>query len=573
MALRVGVDTGGTFTDVCLYDGGSKQLTVLKTPGTPHDPGEAVLVGADEAVDLLESSYEEVEFFAHGTTVATNSLLEGKGAKVALFVTQGFRDLLELGRQRRPKLYDLFAQKPELLVDRDRIFEVEERVRYDGTIVRPLDPSTLEEQLEQHQDVLSEVDAIAVCYLYSFENPVHEEVTGKMLQAKFPQAFVTVSSDVLPQFREFERLSTTTINGYIGPVMQNYLRSLRERLAEKGLGVAPKVTQSNGGIISFTTAEDMPVRTVLSGPSTGVVGAAALASKSGFPNIITLDVGGTSSDLALVNNGTPTSTSGMELDSRPIQAPMLDISTVGAGGGSIAWIDNGGLLKVGPQSAGAHPGPACYGNGNIEPTVTDANVVLGILNNEALLGGKMPIDARLSFQAVEALGKRLGLGVEETAQGIISVVTANMAKAIRVISVQKGYDPAEYALVAFGGAGPLHSGRLARELGMKITLVPMAPGAMSAVGMLMTDLKADFVSTARTVLEPQALNRIVDVYESLKADATNWIREEAIAEGDESLHFFADLRYKGQNPACQGELSPPVHSKSALAGRDQEQPR
>lgn len=547
MSLRIGVDTGGTFTDVCLYDDATGGLEVFKTPSTPHDPGTAVLTGIETAVERAGKVHGDVQYLAHGTTVATNALLEEKGGNIALFVTEGFRDLLELGRQRRPKLYDLYEQKPRVLVPRDQIIEISERVRYDGHTIKALDEDVVRGQLRDNSELLSGMDAIAVCFLYSFENPAHEETLRRLIAEEFPGAFVTLSSEVLPQFREFERLSTTTVNAYIGPLMRNYLRSLRERLAERGLGTAPKVTQSNGGVISFPTAEQLPVRTVLSGPSTGVVGAAVLGARSGHPDIITLDVGGTSSDLALVNGGIPSSSNGMELDGRPIQAPMLDISTVGAGGGSVAWIDNGGLLKVGPQSAGAYPGPACYGNGSTEPTVTDANVVLGILNNETLLGGTMPIDASLAFVAVKSLGDRLGLGVEETAQGILSVVTANMAKAIRVISVQKGYDPSEYALVAFGGAGPLHSGRLARELNMNTTLIPRSPGAMSAVGMLMTDLKADFISTARTLLDDDASLQIHSVFDGLGEQADTWVESEGIEKSDAVFTHHVDLRYKGQN--------------------------
>ncbi|MCQ9369439.1 hydantoinase/oxoprolinase family protein [Brevibacterium sp. 50QC2O2] len=547
MALRLGIDTGGTFTDVALFDTGSGELKVLKTPSTPSDPGNAVLTGAESALERYATAGETVEYFAHGTTVATNTLLEGKGAKIAIFVTEGFRDLLELGRQRRPKLYDLYAQKPELLTGRDLIFEVGERLKYDGTVMQELDEAAVAQLVEDNRAALDEVDALAVCFLYSFENSAHERAVGEILARALPGKFVTLSSDVLPQFREFERLSTTSVNAYIGPIMQGYLGSLRRRLGERGLSDAPKVTQSNGGVISFQTAEQMPVRTVLSGPSTGVVGAAEVARNSGFEHVITLDVGGTSSDIALVNDGTPTSSNGMELDGRPIQAPMLDISTVGAGGGSIAWIDDGGLLKVGPESAGAYPGPACYGNGNMRPTVTDANVVLGILNNDALLAGAMPIDASLSFAAVKSLGDQLGLSTEETAQGIISVVTANMAKAIRVISVQKGYDPSDYALVAFGGAGPLHSGRLARELRMSTTLVPQSPGAMSAIGMLMTDLKSDFIATARTPLDEAAGEKTLRVFETLATEAATWQTAEALPDERVVLKHFADVRYRGQN--------------------------
>ncbi|RWZ58324.1 hydantoinase/oxoprolinase family protein [Labedella populi] len=551
MSWRVGVDTGGTFTDVCLYDDESKAIVVGKISSTPADPGRAVrdgvsaliarVVGADEAGGAMG----RIDYFAHGTTVATNALLQGRGARTGLITSAGFRDLLELGRQRRPKLYDLEAQKPVALAPRDLRIEVAERVRYDGTVDTPLDLEEVRAAAVSLRE--AGVEAVSVCFLYSYLNPAHESAVRAVLEEELPGVFLSISHEVLPEFREYERLSTVIINSFIGPVMEGYLSRLRHGLAADGLRVEPKVTQSNGGVMSFVTAEKMPVRTVLSGPSTGVVGAARLSAQSGIDDIITFDMGGTSSDVALVTDARPTSATGMDLDGRPVRAPMLDINTVGAGGGSIAWIDDGGHLKVGPQSAGADPGPACYGRGTTEPTVTDANVVLGILNQESLLGGAMPIDASLSFAAVERLGARLGMSTLDTAQGIISVVTANMARAIRVISVQRGYDPADYALVAFGGAGPLHSARLAHELGMERTIIPQRPGALSALGMLMTDLRSDYTRTSITLVAPEQIPVFASTFDALSAQARDWFDAEGLAEGDRSLRWVLDVRYVGQN--------------------------
>lgn len=550
MTWRIGVDTGGTFTDVCLYDEQGRTVAVTKVSSTPADPGLAVVAGVKAALEEYaggsdEAMMAEVTYFAHGTTVATNALLQGKGAKVGLITTKGFRDLLELGRQRRPRLYELSAAKPEPLVSRDLRLEVDERITHNGTIDVPADIEDIRAQARKLRD--ASVEAVAVCFLYSYLRPEHEMLVRQVLEEELPGTFLSISSEVLPEFREFERLSTVVINAFIGPVMRGYLSRLRTNLAASGLASTPKVTQSNGGVMSFTLAENLPVRTVLSGPSTGVVGAARISSQSGIDNVITFDMGGTSSDVALVSNARPTAANGMVLDGRPIQAPMLDINTVGAGGGSIAWIDDGGHLKVGPQSAGAHPGPACYGLGNSEPTVTDANVVLGILHQEHLLAGAMPIDASLSFKAIEELGRKLGLSVVDTAQGIISVVTANMARAIRVISVQRGYDPAGYALVAFGGAGPLHSARLAEELGMDRTIIPHRPGAMSAMGMLMTDLRSDYTRTYRTPLNEGQQHVFGKLFTELQNDASDWFESEGIIESKRSYRWILDVRYVGQN--------------------------
>lgn len=550
MSWRLGVDTGGTFTDVCLFDTESQEIVVAKVSSTPDDPGRAVIdgvkailakhAGVDEGVSL-----DKVDYFAHGTTVATNALLQERGVPTGLITTRGFKDLLELGRQKRPKLYDFTARKPEPLVSRDLRHEVAERLRYDGSVVEAADKDEIRARVRSLRD--AGVEAIAVCFLYSYLKPDHEDTVARIVEEEYPGVFLSVSHEVLPEFREFERLSTTVINAFIGPVMQRYLSRLQENLGAAGLPVEPKVTQSNGAVMTFDYAQQMPVRTLLSGPSTGVVGAAKISCQAGYPNIITFDMGGTSSDVALVRDGRPTSSNGMVLDGRPVQAPMLDINTVGAGGGSIAWIDSGGHLKVGPQSAGAAPGPACYGLGNEEPTVTDANVVLGTLNQETLLGGTMPIDASLSFRAVERLGRKLGLSVCETAQGIISVVTANMARAIRVISVQRGYDPRDYALVAFGGAGPLHSARLAAELGMSQTIIPQRPGAMSALGMLMTDLRTDYTATEINQLSADNLPRIGRLLDGLEDQARDWFTREAAGGKRTSLQRVIDIRYVGQN--------------------------
>ena len=565
MSLRIGVDTGGTFTDVCAFDEVTGQVHIRKVSSTPDDPGRAILQGVDELLTLIgDRTVDEVSYFAHGTTVGTNALLTGGGVRTGLITTRGFRDLLELGRGRRPHMYNPQADKPTPLVPRELRVEVTERVRHTGAIEVPLDEAEVRDAVR----VLKErgVESIAVCFLYSYLVPDHERAVARIIAEEFPEAYVSLSCDVLPEFREYERLSTVVTNAYLGPVVYRYLSRLREKLAANGLTPVPHVTQSNGGVIPFATAEAMPVRLVLSGPSTGVVGAAQICAAAGHPNIITFDMGGTSSDVSLVQHGVPKVTAGMELDGRPIRSPMLDIRTVGAGGGSIGWIDTGGHLRVGPHSAGAHPGPACYGNGDL-PAVTDANVVLQVLNPEYLLNGQMKIDKDASARALATIGEPLGLTVEEAALGMLRVVTANMARAIRVISVQRGYDPRDYALVPFGGAGPLHASRLARELRISRVVVPETPGAQSALGLLMTDIKTDFMRTHIAPIAADAGADLEEVFRSLEEQAEEWFAEENIPATGQQIIRRIEMRYAGQN--FELSLEVPAGATQSTAGMEQ----
>jgi N-methylhydantoinase A len=568
MSWRVGVDSGGTFTDVCLFEETSGQVAVWKVPSTPDDPSRAIARGVEEGMGQVGRPASDVSYFGHGTTVATNALIQHRGVPTGLITTDGFRDLLEIGRQKRPDLYDLQADKPPVLVARDLRLGVPERLRHDGTVEIALDEQAVREAARALKR--AGVKAVAICFLYAFVRPEHEATARRILTEEFPEAFCTTSHEIAPEFREFERLSTAVVNAYLGPVMQGYIRRLAERLAALGVAATPHLTQSNGGVIGFEAAAAMPVRMVLSGPSTGVVGAQAIGRLAGFPDLITFDMGGTSTDVALLQGGEPRMAGENIVHGYPIKAPMLDIHTVGAGGGSIAYVDSGGLLKVGPRSAGADPGPVCYDRGNDEPTVTDANVVLGTLHPTHLLGGRMPIRRDLSLVAVERLAKRLGMDTMATAQGILSVVTANMAKAIRVISVQRGHDPRDYTLIAFGGAGPLHASRLAKELEMRRVLVPRNPGILCAMGLLLTDLRADFASTRLTALEEAALEPMRAAFTALEAQAARWFAQEEIPESARHLNRTADMRYAGQNyelsiPVPDGDLGPVTIAE--LSGR------
>lgn len=543
MGWRVGIDSGGTFTDICLFHEESGRLSTWKVPSTPADPSVAIAEGALAALARVDASPDQLTYFGHGTTVGTNALIQHKGAKVGLITTDGFRDLLEIGRQKRPDLYDPHVEKPPTLVPRALRLEVAERVRHDGRVEIPLDAGAAAEAVERLRR--EGVAAVAVCFLYGFLRPDHEQVVADLLAALFPEAFVSISHGISPEFREYERLSTTVVNAYLGPVMERYLRRLETALRDAGVAAAPRLTLSNGGIASFPDAGRLPVRTILSGPATGVVGASRVGEVAGHRDLITFDMGGTSTDVALITDGVCRSAAEASVHGYPIKAPMLDIHTVGAGGGSIAHVDSGGLLKVGPNSAGADPGPACYGRGNLEPTVTDANMVLGVLNPVALLGGRMPVDADLSHRAVDRVAAKLGIDRLTTALGIISIVTANMARAIRVISVRKGYDPRDYTLMAFGGAGPLHAARLARELEMPRVLVPRNPGILCAMGLLMTDLRADFAASHVLPWDSAALPRIFSLRDGLLARADRWCAEQGVDE--RVVEVVADMRFAGQN--------------------------
>jgi N-methylhydantoinase A len=547
---RVGVDSGGTFTDVCLFDEEQGRVEVWKVPSTPDDPSRGIAQGVEEglrrvAPDAGDRPAAGVAYFGHGTTVATNALIQHRGVRTGLITTEGFRDLLEIGRQKRPDLYDIQVDKPPTLVPRDLRLEVPERVLHTGEVATTLDEEAVRAAARRLK--AAGVKAVAVSFLYGFVRPEHEKRALAILREELPDAFLSAGHEIAPEFREFERLSTVVLNAYLGPVMARYIERLSPRLEALGLATAPHLTQSNGGVIGFATAAAMPVRTVLSGPSTGVVGAQAIGRAAGVPDLITFDMGGTSTDVALLQDGQCKLASEATVHGYPIKAPMLDIHTVGAGGGSIAYIDAGGLLKVGPRSCGADPGPVCYDRGNREPAVTDANVVLRILNPEHLLGGRMKIRRALAVEAVQGLADRLKLGLMETAQGILSVVTANMARAIRVISVQRGHDPRNYTLMAFGGAGPLHAARLARELDMRRVLVPANPGILCAMGLLLTDLRADFAVTRLLPAKDEAAAELADGFAALATQAERWFEQEGIAADERKLTRTVDMRYHGQN--------------------------
>ena len=530
MAVQIGVDTGGTFSDFIRIDDGAP--VIHKVLSTPENPARAVLQGLRHLCPDLDGAE-----IVHGSTVATNALLERKGARTALVSTRGFEDVLEIGRQTRPHLYDPFVEKLPPLVPRRLRFGIAERLAYDGEVLEPLAPSEIERVVEQVRR--SGAQSLAVCLLHAYANPAHEAAIAEAAQRLgIP---VSASHRILPEFREYERCSTTVVNAYLRPVMERYLSSLSESLQ----GAKLRVMRSNGGVMSAERAHQEAVHTVLSGPAGGVVGAFRSAREVGHSRVITFDMGGTSTDVSLCEEQ-PRTTTETIVAGCPVKVPVLDIHTVGAGGGSLAGIDPGGALQVGPQSAGADPGPVCYGKGN-GLTVTDANLYLGRLHPGGFLGGDMRLDVPRAREAVSDLAASTGLAPEALCQGILEVVNANMEGAIRVISVERGHDPREFALVSFGGAGGMHAADLARRLFIPTVLVPAHPGILSAYGMLVSDYVQEY---AHTLLIPTAEltgKRADEAFEDLEARGREAMRAEGVAPQDIEISRFVDMCYAGQS--------------------------
>jgi len=546
MVAYIGVDVGGTFTDfaVTLPDAGREIFH--KVPSTPGEPDRAIIEGLRQILARGDVGPDAVVRLAHGTTVGTNALIQRRVGKVAMVTTAGFRDLLEIGRQTRPKVYDIHLDHPRPLVPRELRFEVPERMRADGKVHVRLDEPAL--RTIAARLLALKVDCVAVCFLHAHAFPRHEARAAAILRRALGRGVAVITSaEIYPEFREYERFSTTVLNGALLTVMDAYLDRFGQAVRGLGIGCSPTISQSGGGLMSIKMARSHPIRTALSGPAAGAIGAAHRARRAGFPDVVTLDVGGTSADVALLLGGETALVHSRTLAGFPLRLPALDVNSVGAGGGSIAHIDAGGLLKVGPRSAGAHPGPVCYGLGNEEPTVTDANVTLQTLNPTHLLGGRMKIDQSRAQAAIARLAARLGLDPMATAQGILSVVTANMAKAIRVISVQRGHDPRDYTLVAFGGAGPLHAARLARELDMKRILVPRNPGILCALGLLLSDLQTNYAQTHICLVAPDMLGRMRAIFADLRDRAETWFDREGIPAGGRRVQATVDMRYAGQN--------------------------
>ena len=553
--MRIGIDVGGTFTDIVLVDDASGRIWTTKTLTTRKSLADGVLTGVEKALALAGRPQRALEYLVHGTPIGTNALIERTGARTGLLTTEGFRDVLEIGRIQRPRegLYDLFVDNPPPLVPRVLRREIRERVDSQGAVVTPLDEVSAREAIKA---LLGEqVESLAVAFLFSFLNPAHERRVRELCLTLCPEVSLSISSEVAPEFREYERTSTTVLNAYLQPVVERYLKALLEQLRGKYGLVDLRIMQANGGTIAADEARRAAVKTVNSGPAGGVIGAACIGRLTGDKKLITVDMGGTSFDIGVIEAGVPTVTSEGKFAGYPVKIPIIDIDTIGAGGGSIAWVDKGGVLNVGPRSAGADPGPATYGLGGTEPTVTDANVVLGRIDPAYFLGGELPLDPDLARRAIlTQVAGPMGLSLEEAAEGIIRIVNANMVKGIRAKTIERGYDVREFTLIAFGGAGPLHAADLARELGIRRVIIPRYPAALSAFGLLVSETRHDSVRTIarrQSELSPEALSA---AFAELEETGRAQLAAERVPPARQRFEWSADLRYEGQSY----ELNTPV---------------
>lgn len=543
----VGVDTGGTFTDLVAFEPLTGELRTIKVPSVPADPSSAVINALDE---LFRNGLapREIGFLVHGTTVATNAVLESAGVRAGLLITRGFRAVYEARGWVRPdpiELLDTFFRKPPLLVPQSRTEEIPERMDYRGTVLEPLDEQAVRAAARRLK--ARGVQAVAVCYLFSFRNPLHEERTAEILAEEEPAWRISLSSRVLPVIREYPRLSTTVVDAYVGPIMERYLVNLDRRLKERGI-TTPQIflMQSNGGLMRITMGARFPNQTLTSGPAAGVVAGAALARGTGRRNFVTLDIGGTSTDISVIADARASETSSGRIAGQDVGTPMLAVHTLGAGGGTVAWIGRDGLMKVGPQSAGAVPGPACYGRGGTAPTVTDANLILGALGTKSVLGGRMALDRRLAEQAIMDVARPLGLDLVTAAAGIVKIVNTNMAVDLRLAFQSRGEDPRRFALLAFGGAGPLHAAYLARDLGIPEVVVPLHPGLTSAMGLLQTDVRHLYLRSAVGLLSSYPVDEINAIFAELRRRATDDVSEEGLDVTEVCLKQQIDLRYLHQ---------------------------
>lgn len=542
---ELAIDIGGTFTDVVLLDLEKHHYQLVKTPSTPGDPAQGFLNGLSQILSTADAQAEALQRIYHGTTIATNAILEGRGATVGLIVTEGFKYVLEIARHAMGRLTSPYTwMKPARPVPPEHIYEIPERLEFDGRVVIPLDEEAVRQAVRELK--AAGINAIAVALLHAYANPAHEQRVRTIMLEEHPAAMASLSSEVLPVFREYERTMTTVLNAYVMPQVSHYIANLSRQLESRGIDARLLIMQSSGGVIGVDTATRQPVYTALSGPAAGVMGALHFGQASGFDNLVSFDMGGTSTDVSLITRQGVTRTAEGKLGDWPMQLPMLDIHTIGAGGGSIAWLTPSNNLMVGPRSAGAEPGPVCYNRGGTEPTVTDANLVLGRIA-PSLLDGGLQLNVEAAKRAIaDHIAHPLGLDLYRAASGIVQIVNNNMMGAIRAVSIERGYDPREFVLVAFGGAGPMHATEVAQLLDMPVVCIPRNPGVASAYGLLMTDFKNDY---ARTFLQRPPhydLNAMQTVYLELEAEGLAWLNAERVAPAQQHLQRSADLRYAHQ---------------------------
>jgi N-methylhydantoinase A len=564
--VQIGVDIGGTFTDIVAL-GADGRLVLTKVPSTPKDLLEGTAHAVRRVLAMTDVVATDVTRFVHGTTVATNAVLEHKGAVTAILATEGFEDILELGRQKRSRMYDLDMdpETPTFLAPRRRRLGIRERLDAHGQVLVHLDEAQVREEVARLRT--AGVQALAVCYLFSFVNPAHEQRTRELCREVAPEISVSLSSEVDPTFREYERLCVTAFDAYLGPVVKRYLAGLGETLRTLGVAAVPQIMRSRGGIVSATLAAQQPVTLFLSGPAGGVIGACFAAERSGLRDFVSLDMGGTSNDVAVVHEGKPLVANEGHIATFPVRTPMIDVNTIGAGGGSIAWVDGAGGLRVGPRSAGAEPGPACYARGGEQATVTDASLLLGYLNPETFAGGLLKLERAAAEAVIAALAARLGLDVVATAAGIHRVVNARMADQIRLVTIKRGHDPRGFALVVLGGAGPVHGVALAEEIGISEVLVPEAPGVLAAFGLLAAAVEHHHARTLQSPVDSVDLTAVNACLAALDEAGRARMREEGVALEAVRVTYTADMRYVGQAYELEVPLRAPLAPDHVLAAQ------
>jgi len=553
VSYRLGVDVGGTFTDIVLFNEKYKRFYITKILSTPQDQTIGIVEGIKKVVKQVGISYNDISYFIHGTTVATNALLERKGAKTALITTESFRDIFEIGRQKRLDLYDFWAKRPKPPIPRYLIYEVPERILYTGKVIKELDENKARDIIREIKK--NDIESVAVCFLHSYKNPKNELRMKELILEEMPGIYISLSCKILPEIREYERTCTTSVNAYLMPKVHRYINKLVKEKNSLGIKQNLHIMQSNGGIMSADFAANRSIHTVFSGPAGGVLAGKYISKLIGEKNVITLDMGGTSTDIALLENNEIKFTTNGEIGTFPIKVPMIEMHTIGSGGGSIAWIDDGGALRVGPQSAGAVPGPACYNLGGGKPTVTDANLLLGRLSAENFLGGEKSLSCGKAKIAIEKeIASKINLPYVESANGIINIVNSNMSGGVRVVSTQKGYDLREFSLIAFGGAGPLHADQLMSELNMKKVIIPLSPGNFSAIGGMLAEIRYDYVRTNVISIKSITVDEYNEIFDEMKKEAIENLTEEGFEKENIVFKTTSDMRYTGQ----AWELSVPI---------------
>lgn len=563
MSSRLGIDVGGTFTDLLLFNDATREIHLLKTPSTPQDQSEGILTGIEKIIAQSGVAPGDIASVLHGSTVSTNIVLEEKGAKVGLIVTENFEQVLHMARSQTPGPLAgwMIMIKPDPLADLEVTRGIPERINAKGETLKPLDEDATRAAIGEL--LAAGVESITVSLLHAYANPGHEHRVRELIQALAPDIPISISSDILPEFREYERTLVTVMNAYVSPRMRLYLSNFEEKLRSIHFSPHVNIVRSDGGLMSVKRASDSPVHTMLSGPAGGVAGAAFVSGLAGFPDALGFDMGGTSTDVSLIQDGKPNISRSTTLGYYPIKVPSVDVHSVGAGGGSIAHVPMTGALRVGPESAGAVPGPASYGRGGDQPTVTDANVVLGRLP-PSLLGGEMKLDVKAAEEAVGKIARVMGLDLHQAAQGILDIVNENMFGALRLVTVQKGLDPRDFSLVAFGGAGPLHGNAIGILAGCFPVIVPPTPGVLSALGFLYSDVKNEFAKTYIRTLDDVQPGQVEDILGQLGRDAKQWLQEEGIQEGQQQLHYEVDVRYFRQGYEFSIEIIPGALSSGGL---------